>query len=406
MATSTTASKPEPTQSNPSSSTPAVPPPSQQRLPPPFLFQGPPSLNTSNLSLPHSLLPGSHNYTSPPNNATAKPSLATSAAHHIHQPPLLRPHSTHTTPPDIPAATTSFTTKLASAPGSTPSSPLMRASRLSAQGQGPGLGYGLGYGTGTGLRMGLGNGKSQHGHSQTHGDMDGSARGDADALWQQMQNTLAEVELSAMNGDHVFGTQHARALEELRDKQLALALAWARSEPDEVVENPPVEESASATPATGPTTTGKGGGTGTSGGGGGGGTGGGGGAESMRKDSTATAMDKGIKEKFMSETTEREILLARKRREANDRYFDRVNSGVLDVVAKLEEVALAMRVVERESKEIWNETADDVENDNDVDGSDHVDEDVDVDGPSAAGSATASTTTSRHRRHRRGAISD
>ncbi|KLJ13652.1 hypothetical protein EMPG_11434 [Blastomyces silverae] len=395
--TTTTASKSEPTQSNPSSSTPAIPP-SQQRLPRPFLFQGPPSLNTSNLSLPPSLLPGSHNYTSPPNNATAKPSLATSAAHHIHQPPLLRHHSTHSIPPDISAATsdatTTLTTKLASAPGSTPSSPLMRASRFPAQGQGPGLGFGLGYGTGTGLRMGLGHGRSQHAHAPTHGDMDGSARGDADALWQQMQNTLAEVELSAMNGDHVFGTQHARALEELRDKQLALALAWARSEADEVVENPPVEESASATTATGPTTTGKGGGTGTSGAGGGGGTGGGGGAESMRKDSTATATDEGTKEKFMSETTERDILLARKRREANDRYFDRVNSGVLDVVAKLEEVALAMRVVERESKEIWNETADDVENDNDDDASDHVD----VDGPSASGSATASTTTSRHRR--------
>ncbi|PGH06168.1 hypothetical protein GX51_02556 [Blastomyces parvus] len=402
MATSTTTSKSEPAQSNPSSSTPAIPPP-QQRPPPPFLFQGPPSLNTSNLSLPPSLLASPHNHTSPHNNATAKPSLATSTAHHIHQPTLLRHHSTHSIPPDISAvpsdATTTLTTKLASAPGSTPSSPLMRASRFPAQGQGPGLGYGLGYGTGTGLGMGLGNGRGQHAHAPAHGDMDGSARGDPDALWQQMQNTLAEVELSAMNGDHVFGTQHARALEELRDKQLALALAWARSEADEVVENPPVEESASATTTTGPTTTGKGGGTGAaSSGGAGGGTGTGGGAESMRKDSNATATDEGTKERFMSETTERDILLARKRREANDRYFDRVNSGVLDVVTKLEEVALAMRVVERESKEIWNEAADDVENDNDDDGSDHVDVDASVDGPSATGSATASTTTSRHHR--------
>ncbi|OJD09446.1 hypothetical protein ACJ73_10308 [Blastomyces percursus] len=267
--TTTTASKSEPTQSNPSSSTPAIPP-SQQRLPPPFLFQGPPSLNTSNLSLPPSLLPGSHNYASPSNNATAKPSLATSAAHHIHQPPLLRHHSTHSIPPEISAvtsdATTSLTTKLAPAQGSTPSSPLMRASRFPAQGQGPGLGYGLGYVAGTGLRMGLDHGKSQHSHVPAHGDVDGNARGDADALWQQMQNTLAEVELSAMNGDHVFGTQHAKALKELREKQLALALAWARSEVDEVVEYPPVEESASTTTTPGPTMTGKGGGTGTSGG--------------------------------------------------------------------------------------------------------------------------------------------
>src|SRR5204862_3686372 len=58
--------------------------------------------------------------------------------------------------------------------------------------------------------------------------------------------------------------------------------------------------------------------------------------------------------KTLDEETEKDILLARKRREANDRYFNRVSSGVLDVVAKLEEVALAMRAVERESKEIWS----------------------------------------------------
>ena len=58
----------------------------------------------------------------------------------------------------------------------------------------------------------------------------------------------------------------------------------------------------------------------------------------------------------LDEETERDIVLARERREANDRYFDRVNSGVLDVVAKLDEVAQAMRSVERESKDIWNDT--------------------------------------------------
>jgi len=36
-----------------------------------------------------------------------------------------------------------------------------------------------------------------------------------------------------------------------------------------------------------------------------------------------------------------------------DRYFQRVNAGVLDVVAKLEEVAKAMKGVEIESREIW-----------------------------------------------------
>lgn len=55
------------------------------------------------------------------------------------------------------------------------------------------------------------------------------------------------------------------------------------------------------------------------------------------------------------EETEVDILLARKRREANDRYFQRVNQGVLDVVAKLEDVAVAMRAVEQESKELWGD---------------------------------------------------
>jgi hypothetical protein len=48
-----------------------------------------------------------------------------------------------------------------------------------------------------------------------------------------------------------------------------------------------------------------------------------------------------------------DILLARKRREANDRYFERVSRGVLDVVAKLEDVAGAMRAVEQESMDLW-----------------------------------------------------
>lgn len=64
----------------------------------------------------------------------------------------------------------------------------------------------------------------------------------------------------------------------------------------------------------------------------------------------------GVSHHTLDEETEKDILLARRRREANDRYFDRVNQGVLDVVAKLEEVAQAMRTVERESKDIWSDS--------------------------------------------------
>ncbi|WEW55700.1 hypothetical protein PRK78_001133 [Emydomyces testavorans] len=147
-----------------------------------------------------------------------------------------------------------------------------------------------------------------------------------DAVWQEMQSTLAEVELAAASGDHVFTAEHAKALEELRVKQLALAQAWVRSEVDEVVDGSASESGLGAAK----------------------------GAESLRRPSTET--EDRLPHKVLDEKTEKDILLARKRRQANDRYFERVNSSVLDVVAKLDEVANAMRTVERESKEIWSES--------------------------------------------------
>ena len=151
-----------------------------------------------------------------------------------------------------------------------------------------------------------------------------------------MQKTLADVELSAMNPSHVFGAGHAKALEDLRTAQLGLAQAWAKSAADEVQ------------------------------------GGGGGGVSDGEEDEVVGAMDtkatpgksnvKGsnlggsssfASNKNLEEETERDIKLARKRREANDRYFSQVNRGVLDVVGRLDEVASAMRRVEKESREIW-----------------------------------------------------
>jgi len=175
-----------------------------------------------------------------------------------------------------------------------------------------------------------------------------------DALWAEMQSTLEEVELSAVNGTHVFGPEHSKALEELRVAQIGLAQAWARSEADDAVESADKEnkglgskigggvlgsEGRSALDTVG--TDGRGS-TVASGSQRPGSSGGVGGAEML-----------GNK---LIEETEADILLARKRREANDRYFQRVNEGVLDVVAKLDEVASAMRAVEQESRDIWGET--------------------------------------------------
>ena len=144
-----------------------------------------------------------------------------------------------------------------------------------------------------------------------------------DALWAEMQATLAEVELSAARGTHFFGPEHSAALEELRTAQISLAQAWARSEADEMVEHPE-EHDDKAPKSTEPS-----------------------------KDGGTESAAKG---KGLEDETEGDILLARKRRAANDKYFKRVNLGVLDVVGRLEEVAVAMEKVEKESREIWSES--------------------------------------------------
>ncbi|KAK2069848.1 hypothetical protein P8C59_004394 [Phyllachora maydis] len=182
-----------------------------------------------------------------------------------------------------------------------------------------------------------------------------------DALWAEMQATLEEVELSASGGTRVFGPDHDRKLADLRVAQIALAQAWARSEADEAIESSGAggalgaEVRISKAPVMGlgagdeakaevgadtaaAAAKGVGGGTGS---GGPGSSGAAGGQERL-----------GAK---LEEETEVDILLARRRREANDRYFQRVNRGVLDVVAKLDKVALAMREVEQESKDVWGE---------------------------------------------------
>ena len=172
-----------------------------------------------------------------------------------------------------------------------------------------------------------------------------------DAMWAEMQSTLEEVELSAVNGTHVFGPEHSKALEELRSAQIGLAQAWARSEADDQVESADKDskeygsriggmlgsEGRSALDTAG--TDGKGS-TVASG--------------SQRPGSSGYIAAEKAASKL--EETDTDIILARKRREANDRYFQKVNSGVLEVVAKLEEVSGAMRAVERESRDIWGDS--------------------------------------------------
>ena len=156
-----------------------------------------------------------------------------------------------------------------------------------------------------------------------------------------MQNTLEEVELSASGGASAFSVKHGKALEELRKAQIALAQAWTRSETEdegteEALGARAEEESRSAL-----------------------------GAGKVLGDSQASkgfppnARDRGTsasgpKTTTLEEETVNDILLARKRREANDRYFERVNKGVIDVVEKLDIVAKKMRGVELEAQDLWD----------------------------------------------------
>ncbi|MCJ1355097.1 MAG: hypothetical protein MMC33_005088 [Icmadophila ericetorum] len=146
-------------------------------------------------------------------------------------------------------------------------------------------------------------------------------RDQTDKLWAEMQATLGDVELSAARGNHFFDAQHAAALEELRVAQISLAQAWARNETEEVIDHPDENEEKIGE--------GKG----------------------IPGESNA-----GSNRAEFDEETERDILIARKRRAANDKYFTRVSAGVLDVVGKLDEVAVAMEKVEKKSREIWGES--------------------------------------------------
>ena len=145
-----------------------------------------------------------------------------------------------------------------------------------------------------------------------------------------MQTTLLEVELSASNSSHsFFGPDHASALESLRTAQIALAQAWARSEAQEEVVSTLMTKGTEENVSPGGSVRGG----------------------SVRGDEGNMGGIVGGERE-----TEADILLARKRREANDKYFYRVSKGVIDVVSKLEEVASAMGKVERESRDVWSES--------------------------------------------------
>ncbi|KAG6009825.1 hypothetical protein E4U21_001255 [Claviceps maximensis] len=170
-----------------------------------------------------------------------------------------------------------------------------------------------------------------------------------DALWAEMQATLEKVELSASGGTHVFGSGHSQKLSELRSAQIGLAQAWARSEADEATVMGMRDKVASS------------------------------GGGDLRNTLTSLAYSNlgngsdqvrrtrnevnGLQneridpsESDLNGQSEMDIVLGRKRREANDKYFQKVNNGVIDVVAKLKDVTVAMQAVEQEGQHVWSES--------------------------------------------------
>lgn len=265
------------------------------REPPPSLFLGPPSQNASNVSLP-----GSHHF-----GARLEPTIT--------------------------AATMSSTTSR------------IPMSRRGSRGIVPRTGD-----------FSDGKGSGALPHSLPRIQLENQRQADrTDALWAQMQSTLEEVELTAVNGTHVFGGEHTKALEGLRQAQIALAQAWARSEADDAVET--IDRDMNAVKSSGAGSEGRSGVQDTAEGRSNAKSG------SARPGSSAGPANMDSK---LGDETEADIRLARRRREANDQYFSRVNAGVLDVVDKLEEVAKAMRAVEKESRDIWDESETSLSSDN------------------------------------------
>lgn len=171
-----------------------------------------------------------------------------------------------------------------------------------------------------------------------------------DAKWREMQSTLNEVELTAQSSTHVFGESHAKALDDLRQAQVALARAWGRGSEDKATPTTEAigemtvgrlrntEDAASEAQNLNRRR-----------------------AETEGSVSTVLSDESQLSESSirsgrteLEDETAQDIKLASERRAVNEAYFKRVDAGVKEVVEKLEKVAEAMRDVEGESRSLWS----------------------------------------------------
>ncbi|KAG9891582.1 hypothetical protein KCU98_g4510, partial [Aureobasidium melanogenum] len=162
-----------------------------------------------------------------------------------------------------------------------------------------------------------------------------------DAHWAALQSTLSDIELSAGSSAHVFGTGHAKALEELRAAQVELARAWGQTDSEDT-STLPSKEAKSPDAATAQRNNSK---------------------DTGNKETTQDRHQSNKEQEKQAEQNERklstattlDLTSAARRREASDKYFAAVKEGVAEVVRKLDGVADAMREVEMQSRDIWGD---------------------------------------------------
>ncbi|KAF2863312.1 hypothetical protein K470DRAFT_255001 [Piedraia hortae CBS 480.64] len=135
---------------------------------------------------------------------------------------------------------------------------------------------------------------------------------DVKAQWRNMRSTLNEVELTVQSSTHVFGQQHTAALDKLREAQIEIARAWGKDGKEKEKE------------------------------------------QTERKGSVASTVLSNPSLADELESSERDVRRATQRRKENREFFRNVQESVRDVVEKLDQVAVAMKGVEDESRWLWS----------------------------------------------------
>ena len=304
---------------------------SSQRLPAPSLFVGPPSHNASNASLTRANTDTSQNSRSVPSSAIPGPSSPS-----LNHAPLSRSNTT-TSRQNNPLSRQNTNlsrqnTRDALSRQNTNLSQ-QRPDGLQVPEDPPAAGETRGAGGGVGLATTT---------IEEEVKRQRPRRGTAvlDAHWAALQSTLSDIELSAGSSAHVFGTGHAKALEELRAAQVELARAWGQTDsedlstlPTKEARSPNIAQQRNSKDASKEAT------------------------QDKHQSNSHKEQEKQAEqnERKLSTATTLDLTSAARRREASDKYFAAVKEGVAEVVRKLDGVADAMREVEMQSRDIWGD---------------------------------------------------